>query len=321
MGVFPPEVSVKEERFVAGAGPIRLDRFLSEKLTGYTRAYCKDLITKEQVTVDNKKRAPAYRLTGGEIVRVRIGEAKWEAPDFEKWIIHEDKDLIIFHKPAGVIMHPIGDSWIRHPEAALDDREPTVASLLWCARPEIRKSDVERCGIVHRLDRQTSGVLIATKRAPAQKEILRGFREREIFKVYRAIVMGAPEKTRVDAPIGRLPGHRRVEVTPWGKDARTNFKIVESSRGMSLVQAEPKTGRTHQIRAHLALLGHPVTGDHEWFKEKETQALAGLGHTPPPRMMLHAYRIRFTHPSSGEKCSFTAPLPEDFKTYWKSLQK
>ncbi len=311
---------MREERLTVTTAGVRLDRFLAQNLEGYTRTFCKSLVLSGKVTVDGRSRPPDYRLRGGEIVRVRVGDPGWETVPFEDWVLFEDDELLVFSKPSGVITHPVGESWVRHPESAQDADEPSVAGLLWKLRPAIRKSGVERCGIVHRLDRQTSGVMIAAKRKPAQIALLKGFRDRTIVKVYRAIVLGRPAKTKVDAPIGRIPGRRRVQVTPWGKEARTDFKTVESARGMSVVQAEPKTGRTHQIRAHLALLGHPVVGDHEWFKEPEQEELCRLGHAAPPRMMLHAYRIRFVHPTKDRKVSHTASLPKDFRAYWKELK-
>jgi len=311
---------MSEERFTVGAGAGRLDKFLADKLSDVSRAHCRALVEKGRVTVDGRVKSPAYKLRGGEVVSVRIGDADWVLPAFDKWILHEDKDILVLHKPSGIVCHPVGESWLKRPEAVLDDTEATLAGILWHERPEVRTSGVERCGLIHRLDRQTSGVLVTAKRPKAQKALLKGFRERSVKKVYRAIVVGRLSETKVDAPIGRLPGRRKVQVSPWGKDAKTEFKTVEFAKGMSLVEARPKTGRTHQIRAHLALLGHPVVGDHEWFKDEENAALKRLGHQPPSRMMLHAYRLRFTHPTSEKTVSYTGALPADFKNYWKSFK-
>jgi 23S rRNA pseudouridine1911/1915/1917 synthase len=217
-------------------------------------------------------------------------------------------------------MHPLGESWVATPKAALTETEPNLVGLLLAQRPDIADSGLERCGLVHRLDRQTSGVLLVSKTPAAQGALLTAFREREVHKIYRAIVLGEMASTTVQAPVGRISGMRRVRVTQWGRDAETAFKSAAPGRGVSLVAAEPKTGRTHQIRAHLASVGHPVLGDAEWFGAKERAALQALGHEDPPRMMLHAWRIRFTHPASGKEVSFTAPLPKDFRDYWARVK-
>ncbi len=303
-----------------GTSAVRLDRFLAMRLPGRSRAFCKELVKSGKVTVDGERRPPDFRLEIGQLVCVRLGDPVWKDPPFEKWVIHEDADLLVLYKPAGVLVHPIGESWIRHPESVLEAPEATVAGLLWKFRPALRRSQVERCGIVHRLDRQTSGVLVTAKRAAAQRVLLRAFREREVVKIYRAIVLGRPGKTKVEAPIGRLPGRRRVQVTPWGKSARTDFRTLSAARGMSVVEAQPRTGRTHQIRAHLALLGHPVVGDHEWFKNEAKAHLEKIKLEPPPRMMLHAYRLRLVHPGTGKKASFTAAMPQDFPDYSKKIK-
>lgn len=311
---------MKEESFTVGAVGGRLDRFLAERLAGFSRGHCKALVSKGRVTVDGKTRPPDYRLRAGEVVRAVVGACAWGVSGFEDWVLFEDKDVVVLHKPSGVVCHPVGESWLTRTEAVLDEEEATLAGILWKARPVVRDSGVERCGLVHRLDRQTSGVLIVAKRPRAQKTLLAAFRERTVSKVYRAVVIGTLAKTKVDAPIGRLPGRRKVQVSPWGKEASTDFKSVESRGGMSLIEARPRTGRTHQIRAHLALLGHPVAGDHEWFRESQTRELSRLGHAPPSRMMLHAYSLRLAHPATGKAVSFTAPLPKDFRDYWSALK-
>ncbi|MFH2203665.1 MAG: RluA family pseudouridine synthase [Elusimicrobiota bacterium] len=310
---------MKNERLTVGTSGVRLDRFLAMRFSGYSRSFCKDLVNTERVTVDGLKRPPDYRLTCGEVVRVRIGLPVWDEPDFDKWVIYEDRDLLALNKPAGILTHPVGETWLNRSDAVLDAPEPTVAGLLWKCRPEIRRSNVERCGIVHRLDRRTSGVILAAKRVPAQKNLLQAFRERRVAKVYRAVVLGHPERIDIDAPIGRAPGRRRVQVSQWGREASTRIKTIAFARGMSVVQAEPRTGRTHQIRAHLAHLGYPVAGDGEWFCAPELKRLAELGHEPPERMLLHSYRVRLWHPVTGERASFTAPIPQDFRDYWEAV--
>lgn len=307
------------QRFTADEPGQRLDAFLARRLAGYARAHVKDLVERGFVLVDGKRREADHRLRGGEVVEVSRPGAGWGDPsDFEDWVLHEDADLLVLRKPAGLIMHPMGESWLARPEAALDEPEANLAGLLLKFRPAAARSGVERCGLVHRLDRQTSGVLVVAKRPSAQQALLSAFRERRARKVYRAIVLGEVKPTKVEAPIGRLPGTRKVRVTPWGRESSTGFAPVAVARGMSLVQAEPLTGRTHQIRAHLALLKHPVAGDIEWFGASELAKLKALGHEPPPRLMLHAWRLVLPHPN-GKQAAYMAPLPKDFKDYWKAV--
>ncbi|MBI5242371.1 MAG: RluA family pseudouridine synthase [Elusimicrobia bacterium] len=301
-------------------GGLRLDRFLSDKVEGYSRAYLKGLIERGCVLVDGARREPDHRVETGALVKILWPKAAWAQAPFEDWVLHEDPHILVMDKPAGLLMHPLGESWEATPEAALTEREANLAGLLLLRRPAIAASGADRCGLVHRLDKQTSGVLVVAKSPAVQEALLAAFRDRTVHKVYRAVVLGEMGATTVSAPVGRVSGTRRVRVTQWGREAETDFKSLTPRRGLSLVSAEPRTGRTHQIRAHLAAVGHPVLGDAEWFGERERSALHALGLPSPPRMLLHAWRIRFSHPKSGKEVSFTAPLPKDFRDYWRSVK-
>ena len=311
----PQDIILSVER-----GGLRLDVFLARRVEGYSRAHLKSVILRGCVLVDGVRREPDYRLRTGELVKVIWPRTGWAEEPLERRVIFEDSDILILNKPAGLLMHPFGESWEATPEAALMEPGANLAGLLLCQRPAINASGVERCGLVHRLDRPTSGVLVVAKNPAAQQALLDAFRARTVRKVYRALVLGEMRSTKVAAPVGRISGTRRVSVNQWGREAETDFRAVSSRRGVSLVSAEPKTGRTHQIRAHLAAAGHPVIGDADWFGEKERLSLHALGHQPPPRMMLHAWRIRFAHPKTGKEASFTAPLPKDFRDYWAAVK-
>ncbi len=307
----------RSDSFVADASNIRLDQFLALRKQDFSRSHWKSLIDSGAVTVDGVERSADYKLRGGETIRVAHPEAGWaEDASLDAWVLHEDKDLLVLDKPAGLLMHPLGTSWLARPDAALAEKEPNLAGLLQKARPALAK--VWRCGIVHRLDRQTSGVLLVAKTKAAQDRLLEDFKERRVKKIYRAVVRGVPEreKARVQAPIGRKPGHRKVVVTPFGKAAETSFEVAESCPAAAIVEARPLTGRTHQIRAHLGLIGHPVCGDVEFEAKQESR-----GGLWPPRMLLHAYRIDFVHPASGKPASFRAPLPKDFRDFWARCKK
>ncbi|MDE2292789.1 MAG: RluA family pseudouridine synthase, partial [Elusimicrobia bacterium] len=283
---------------------------------GASRSHARALIERGRVTVDGTPRPPDFRLRGGELVRVSEGAPGWPERPFEDWVLHEDPDLLVLAKPAGLLVHPLGESWLRRPEAALQEPEPSLAGLLLKHRPQAAASGVERCGIVHRLDRPTSGVILVAKSPRAQERLLFGFRERLISKVYRALVLGTVAERSVDAPIGREPGSRKMKVTPFGREASTAFRTVGSAAGVSLVEARPMTGRTHQIRAHLAVTGHPVLGDPEAMTGAAKKAFAALKLPEPPRLMLHAYRVELEHPVTGEPVKFTAPMPADMRAYW-----
>lgn len=298
------------ETFTVENDGIRLDKFLAGFLTQYSRVYIKGLIARGCVTVDGVAGKADRLLRAGSKVEVREDEPLADAAgdDFENWIIHEDNHLLVLNKPSGLLMHPLGPTWLTVPRAALSDAQPNLAAILLRNRPAIKAG---RCGIVHRLDRQTSGVLLVAKTLRAQENLQEDFKQRRIDKTYRAIVRGAPKERelRIDAPIGRKPGHRRILVTPFGKAAQTGFKIIESCAAAAVLEGKPLTGRTHQIRAHAALLGHPVMGDPEHDKK---------GALPwPPRFMLHAYRIEFDHPATGKRVAFKADLPKDFRDFWK----
>ncbi|MFI5361687.1 MAG: RluA family pseudouridine synthase [Elusimicrobiota bacterium] len=298
---------------VETGGP-RLDAFLAKKLTGYTRAFLKGLIQGGHVTVDGARRDADERVAEGERVTVELPELEpVPGTDFESWVIFEDKRLLVLNKPSGLLMHPLGSSWLTTPEAARAESTENLAALLQVHRPAIVKAGTPRCGIVHRLDRLTSGVLVAAKDPETYAALCAAFKAREMDKTYRAIARGALSgPTRVQAPIGREPGQRRIIVTGLGKPAETGFRVVSKKKTASLVEATPLTGRTHQIRAHLAYLGHPVAGDPEFDKRAE-------GVPVPPRMMLHAFRLSFEHPASGRLAEFSAEPPKDFAAFWKIL--
>lgn len=287
----------------------RLDAFLAEVLPSFSRVFLKNLVVEGHVTVDGKPGDASRKVLEGQLVEVEMPVQPSESDDFESWVLFEDRRLLVLNKPSGLLMHPLGESWLKAPEAARAEPETNLAALLQVHRPAILKAGTPRCGIVHRLDKPTSGVLAVAKDPETWEAMAEGFKDRVMEKAYRAIVKGVPSPTaRVKAPVGRNPGHRRVVVTPLGKTAETAFKVIAKGKKAALVEATPLTGRTHQIRAHLAYLGHPVAGDLEF---------PGLG---APRLMLHAYRLAFTHPLTGKDAEFTADPPADFTKFWKSLK-
>ncbi|OGR96205.1 MAG: hypothetical protein A2V88_02555 [Elusimicrobia bacterium RBG_16_66_12] len=305
---------MKKTLLVETGGP-RLDAFLAKSLAGCTRSFFKDLIVRGHVTVNGRPRDPDERVAEGDRVVVELPQSEAEeGTDFESWVLFEDKRLLVLSKPPGLLMHPLGTSWLTTPEAARSEPGVNLAGLLQIFRPAILKAGTPRCGIVHRLDRQTSGALVVAKDPETYDALVESFKERLVDKTYRAVVRGVPPgASRVQAPIGRVPGNRRIVVTAMGKSAETSFKVLSKKKHAALVEAKPRTGRTHQIRAHLAYLGHPVAGDPEFDPPAPGKAV-------PPRMMLHAWRLGFEHPASGRPALFTAEPPADFERFWKSLR-
>lgn len=301
---------------------LRLDRFLAMQFPDYARAHFQDLIARGQIKVEGVVRPADYRLQTGQIIAVEWPEYEWGDVPFEDWVLHEDKDLLVLNKPAGLLMHPVGESWLKTPKAAMSETEPNLAGLLLRFRPKIAESGTARCGLVHRLDRETSGVLAVGKTPEAQEALVAAFAERNTQKVYRAIVLSVTPMDKiieVEAPLGRKTGGRRIAVNPYGKSATTVFKLIKSANIASLVEARPVTGRTHQIRAHFSHIQHPVLGDEEW-KYLWEPALTEKKLSLPPRLMLHAYRLTVPHPRTGKPAAFSSPPPKDFKDYWKRIE-
>ena len=306
-----------QETFVVEYAGQRLDQFLANRLPDLSRGLLKGLVVRGAVRVNGSPADPDRRLREGDAVVVEFPRPQWGEPygPLSSWVIHEDRDLLVLDKPAGLLMHPLGSSWLASPEAALSEPAPNLAGLLLLGRPAIAAAGTPRCGIVHRLDRCTSGVLLVAKTPAASEALIRSFKEREVSKTYRAVVRGdwKGRRASVEAPVGRKPGHRQVIATPFGKQASTGFSIIAASPAGALVEARPLTGRTHQIRVHLNLLGHPVMGDLEFDRP-------GPQDPKPPRLMLHAYKIEFAHPGSGKPMSFTSRIPKDMRDFWDSCR-
>ena len=315
MELKPKMSDTRSFTFICETPGLRLDRFLAARLTDYSRTVLRTFIEDGKVLVDGRAQKPNFKLKSGEKIAVSLSLNSWPSLSAEDWILYEDRDIIVINKPAGIIMHPLNNSWLNNPETVLSEKEPSIAGIFYRLKPEIAKKKVNRLGIVHRLDRQTSGVLLLAKNEEAEKNLRRQFKEHLLQKTYRAITRGNPrqKRLRVNAPIGHAGMSRNFVATPFGKPAETGFKILKSAPCAALVEARPLTGRTHQIRAHLAFAGYPVAGDFLFDKESQTPA--------PPRLMLHAFEITLSHPRTHKEISFRAPIPDDFNDFWKLCLK
>ena len=286
---------------------LRLDRFLASQLSGYSRARLQRLIRARFVRLNGQAARPRDLVRAGD--KIEVTEPPLEKIDnrpeqIPLEILFEDNDLIVISKPAGLVVHP-----------GAGHREHTLVNALLHHCPTLSGiGGKERPGIVHRLDKETSGCLVIAKNDQAHRGLSIQFAARSVEKIYLALVAGKLRRTAgvIEEKIGRHPVDRqRMSVTSSrGRAAKTEYRVVRSSDKMSLVECELHTGRTHQIRVHLHHLGHPVLGD-KVYAPKLTKDY--------PRQMLHAWKLGFQHPRTGEWKSFAAPLPNDFTDAIRSI--
>lgn len=280
----------------------RIDRYLADRFPSLTRSAVRRLIDEGSVLVNGQLTRASYQPIPGDAVTIRIPEPQPTLPQAEPLplkVLYEDEHLLVIDKPAGMAVHP-GAGRI----------SGTLVNALLAHRPEIGRADLDpqRPGIVHRLDRQTSGLLVVAAHREAQAALQAMFKRREVGKVYLALVHGAlyPEYGAIEAPIGRHPihRHRMAVLSEGGRYARTEYAVREMLGDCTLIEATLVTGRTHQIRVHLASIGHPVVGDRIYGRRRGATI-------PTPRQFLHAWRLSFEHPVRGEPMRFESELPPD----------
>lgn len=285
----------------------RLDLFVKSQETGLSREFVKRLISEGFVRLNGRTVKPAAPLKAGDEVTISMpGADAVPAARLPGILISEDADIMAVDKPAGLCVHPTDSNWERDPHAALLGEE-TLISIL--ARERTELASVPRFGLVHRLDRETSGLMLIARTAGAAEYFTAAFRDRRISKLYIGAAAGDPESDAwtMDAPMGRPTGARKIKVWEYGRDAVTNFRVLERAGKVCLVDIRPETGRTNQIRVHLSHAGHPIVGDDIY------------GGLPAARMMLHAMRLEFPHPSTGRPTKIVCPVPADFRETWQSL--
>lgn len=277
-----------------------MDKVLRDRVPDLSRTQGQRLIEEGQVTVNGQTRKPAYRVEPGERVTVVLPpeepEMALRPQPIPLDVIYEDGHLLVVNKPAGMVVHPAPG----HPDGTL------VNALLYHCPPIADVGPRDRAGIVHRLDKETSGALVVAKSQPVLEALQRQFRNREIEKTYLALVNGQvqPPEGIIEVPIGRDPTDRqKMAPVPEGKYARTRYRVVGRYRKHTLLEAHPYTGRTHQLRVHLSWLGHPVVGDTDYGSRRQRLL--------QDRHFLHASRLCFTHPIAEEKMTFQAPLPPE----------
>ncbi len=276
---------------------LRLDQALARLLPGESRTRLARLIEEGHVKVDGEAARSRHKLKSGESVDValvaRPVDEAFRPEPIALRVIHEDEDIAVIEKPAGLVVHPGSGNWAGTLLNALLHHAPATAGL-------------PRAGIVHRLDKDTSGLLVVAKNEAAQADLVRQLQARSVKRTYLALVrgrLGAPGT--VEAPIGRHPVHRtRMAVVAAGKPAVTHYRPREAFERHTLLECDLGTGRTHQIRVHLASIGHPIEGD---------PVYAGRGPRLLGRQALHAWKLAFRHPRTGQAVRFESPLPDDLR--------
>ena len=256
--------------------------------------------------VNGRAADPADRVAAGDVVEFEIPEAyttEASAEAIPLEVVYEDEDIFVINKPAGMVVHPAPGHHTGTLVHALLGRGGTWSSAGGAARP----------GIVHRLDKGTSGLIVVARNDVSHRKLAEQLKDRSLSRTYLAIVRGRvkDDAGELEGPIGRHPKERkRMAVVSGGRFARTRYQVVERRAGHTLLRCDLDTGRTHQIRVHLSALGHPVAGDAEY----------GGGETGVSRPMLHAWKLRLRHPRTGEEMAFEAPPPAAFEAFLSGLK-
>ena len=286
-------------RLVAKESDIRLDIYLSNN-TDYSRSKIKNMIKNMDVLVNDEEISPSYKITEGDVIEVNEEisvdyETKPEKMNLD--IVYEDEYLVIINKPSGLVVHP-----------AVGNPDHTLVNGLLYHFNDISKKNTIRPGIVHRLDKDTSGLMVVAKSDSVHDKLSNMIKDKKIERKYLALVWGVVrhEKGRIDAPIGRdFNDRQKYTVTDInGKESMTNFEVIERYKDATLIRCKLETGRTHQIRVHLNYIGHPIVNDPVYGRRKIIDKSFG--------QMLHSESIKFIHPVTGEELSFRVDPPEEF---------
>ena len=300
-----------ETRMLDAAGETgRLDVFLASRLEGVSRSAVQRLLTEGRVTCGGKVLPKNYRLTGTEILRVELPEPEavdLRPQDIPLDVVYEDADVIVVNKPKGLVVHPAPG----HPEGTLVN-----ALLAHCGDSLSGIGGEIRPGIVHRIDKDTSGLIIAAKNDLAHRALAAQLKDHTLARTYECVVTGnlREESGTVDAPIGRSQRDRKkMAVVPGGRPAVTHWEVLARYPGYTHLRCRLETGRTHQIRVHMAYLGHPILGDTVYGAKKPVPGLTG--------QCLHAVGLRFVHPRTGETVELSCPLPEEFAALLRKLRE
>jgi 23S rRNA pseudouridine1911/1915/1917 synthase len=300
---------------LAGA---RLDSALASVFPEYSRSRLSEWIRRGLATVDQRRCRPRDRVAGGERIELKTAPAtdseRWKPQPLDIAVIHEDPHLLVVDKPAGLVVHPGAGNPDGTLVNALLHRDPALAN-------------VPRAGVVHRLDKNTSGLLVVARTLAAHKSLVDALKKRSVQRTYLAIVSGRLRAGgRVDAPVGRHRGQRtRMAVTDAGRPAATRYRVEQRFRVHSLVRVALESGRTHQIRVHMAHIGHPLVGDPTYGGRLKIPTGAGTDLSEAlqtfKRQALHASELTLQHPESNEEMRWQSALPEDMQALLKALEE
>lgn len=294
---------------------LRLDQALAQLLPDWSRSRLQAWVLGKQVCVDEMEASPKQKVWGGEKIQVKPqphpAESAHVAEAIPLAIVYEDNALIVVNKPAGMVVHPGSGNW-----------QGTMLNALLHHATQL--GGVPRAGIVHRLDKDTSGLLVVAKTLEAQTSLVRQLQKHTVKRDYLALVQGHIfHDGLVDAPVGRHPIQRtKMAVSRSGKEARTHYRILEHFDDCTLLQCSLETGRTHQIRVHMHFLDHPLVGDPVYGgKPKKIAQEIGQLITRFPRQALHAQKLELTHPQSGKAMTWETALPEDMERLLQTLRQ
>ncbi len=305
-------MEIERKSLISDRDGERIDKYLKDLFPQYSRSFIQHMLREGYIRVGDRVVPNDYKVKSGELISVEMRPLPSEHIEPEKIpldIVHSDKDLIVVNKPAGMVVHPGCGNY----------KGTLVNALLYHYKQLSLFDNISRAGIVHRLDKERSGVMVVAKTETALNSLAKQFENRDVKKVYLALVIGRMENPygTIEAPLGRRYKDRRkmaVSIVD-GRKAITKFKVKERFRNYTLLELYPHTGRTHQIRVHLAHIGFPVIGDKEYgHQDKENFANV-------KRQLLHAYILGFHHPKRNEWVEFKAPLPSDFKKALSYLRR
>ncbi len=303
----PPPARILE--IPAECAGLRLDQALARLMPEHSRSRLAAWVKQGKVSLDDTAADARRKVWGGERVAIAVAvlpeDAAQQPEDIPLTVVREDEHILVVNKPPGLVTHPGSGNW-----------RGTLLNALLHHAPQL--AGVPRAGIVHRLDKDTSGLLAVAKTPEAQTDLVRQLAARSVKRQYLALAHGrVAHDGAVDAPIGRHPVQRtKMAVVASGRAARTHYRVLERFAQATLIECALETGRTHQIRVHMAELGHPLVGDPVYGpRRKAAGVLADF-----PRQALHAWRLALAHPATGAQCAWEAPLPEDFAQLLECLR-
>jgi 23S rRNA pseudouridine1911/1915/1917 synthase len=286
----------------------RLDLFLKSRLTELSRAQIQKAIEDGKILVNRQPSKPSYRMKAGDLIEVELqerSESQFKPEAIAVEVLYEDEEILVVNKPAGLVVHP-----------GAGVKTGTLVQGLLFHYPEIASvGPPDRPGIVHRLDKETSGLMVVARTQQAYQSLRQQFEDRRVKKIYLALAAGRfkDKKGMIDLPLGRDVHHReKISVrTRKPRPAITHYEVLEEFRETSFLALSPVTGRTHQLRVHLSATGHPLAGDNRYGRRRKKKS------NRYPRLFLHAWRLSFQHPSSGRELVFECPLPVELNEVLK----